>query len=57
MRVYVVPRTYFEVQRGTLVEEECFERCNIISINAPSRGEIPPFSPVRSAGISPFFPV
>ena len=45
MRVYVVPRTYFEVQRGTLVEEECFERCNIISINAPSRGEIPPFSP------------
>ena len=45
MRVYVVPRTYFEVQRGTPVEEECFERCNIISINAPSRGEIPPFSP------------
>lgn len=45
MRVYVVPRTYFEVQRGTPVEEVCFERCNIISINAPSRGEIPPFSP------------
>ncbi|MBS1368499.1 MAG: hypothetical protein HPZ91_00965 [Lentisphaeria bacterium] len=45
MRVNVVPRTYFEMHRGSPVEEACFERCSIISINAPSAGEEPPFSP------------
>lgn len=42
MKISVVPRVYFEL-RSAMIDEEFFSRTNIISLNAPSRGEKPPF--------------